>query len=331
MKKIIIIGLINLILPAPITIADLNQQNQQQIYRIDKTKDPIPDLPHNSATIMNYGVSPEITHDQYRDFRLNITMEGWFYSYFSEYMKGIGGKDRFIKRFTSYEGPYFRSADWNKEIAELKANFTITAHARHFKNDDYFYTLFVNWLKSPRGWENFYNVYQGINLKNNTYKMPVGYNQAEAVESFRMEGAILQFEFYPLSSKGDAWAVNNICRIFPFEHEIIPLTYYYQDDKYVNHTYEKTAPVMPIGIPSPKLHTPVGALLEKINEYIAYNFNLPEWADQLVEIPKLEWSQYISLSEDKPTSIGIIFNNLQSQPYIVKFIKIYLIKLIEMI
>lgn len=280
-------------------------------------------MKNNSATMDQYGPDPKLVTQPYR-YRLNITMTEFYYDYFLAMMKNQHvRRQNFISAFTGYQYTYI-DENWKYMQQQIRSAFTHASDINHLY-DQYFLNLFNKWLMSKTGWNSFFNVYTGANLKNNTYFMPAGYDTLTAQTSFRQEGAILQFDFEHVQTRySNIWKVDNICRIFPYQSDTVALKYYYQDNDQSWGVELKVPPLLPI-VNSSRKTLKVQNLLPTINQAICNCFNLPNnvKSAKLISILQGQYEKDLSKSAQTPTTIEITFLDLNQKAYINKNIKIY--------
>lgn len=281
----------------------------------------------NSASLRSFGplpTSPDLT----RDFNLNVSMKPRAYNYIRLTLRESNSVSFTNAIFGNETPPLFPGWDLVKQQLEDACK---TASIRRGLEPNAIHNLFLTWLRTENGFQIFKNVFTGGDLRNNTYKMPLGYDSITAEQQFRQEGAILQIPFSPLNAKQTKWKVDYTdVKIFPQTENTVALKFYYQNLLVKGGKVIKVPPLLKIKLSEtpPTRGSRVQDLLQQIIRTMQYNFNyadeLPVIKD-LIRIPFNEYSNRVSLDWKNPTIININFYSWQtpSNLYISKPIRLY--------
>lgn len=277
----------------------------------------------NAVHITEYGKKP-LKINEYRRLRLNIFMKGDIYAYFMELIQRAP-KDDFINQFL-IAPPFLHTEEWGNIQKKLKRGFYIQSET-HGEAPDYFENLFLEAIRSDVIYSYFKNVFTGRRLEWNTYKMPYGYRAAQAQDQFRREGAILQFDFTPIDNNPSKFIVSTVCRIFPYERQIMSLKQYYLNVVYRQHQMFLHEPVIKVKYTEGGSRIVRDCLTEITNSLIYY-FNIYTEEERCVSIVNNQLDKELTTDEATATPITITFDYYDEQgirhQYIKKTIFLYL-------
>lgn len=282
-------------------------------------------VPEDHVTVSNFGPK-QAPNNKYQALKLDIFMKPLSYALFNEALRECP-QANFIKYFVGEGKPYLDES-WENVKKQLyyelgRASLLRDLPANTFKND------LISYLQTPLGFQMFYGVFLGIDLKNNTYVMPEGYNTEAAVKQFRINGAILQICFGQVYGHPGQWAVStDHTIIFPYIPDVMWLKQYYRDKFLVQGQIKLLPPIMPIHLDRPPITEESVFLVERfIFNDLAMYFDVPSTTFQKpqIKIPGFEYSNKISYDRRKATPISINFYSLNNGLlYTTKLVNLYL-------
>lgn len=296
-------------------IAREHANKEAQILKISKKKLSFNNFPvkKNNVVLGDYGGSLAPN----RKCRITFTLTGFTYTCFLARIQTLELSE-FAQAFFDSRLP-FLNPGWTGLKLKMRQELEIASVNRNLEPDALFDSL-LQWTKKQSNLQEFKNIYTAENLKNNIYKMPKGYNQQIALDSFRLHGAILQMSLvrYSIPSKKSKkyfWLIDNDrTRIFPCIPEITYLTHYYQYFVNEGGAEIKLPPFIDIKLERvPSGQVMLRDVLTQFWKTVAFNFNFVDvgWT-QRVGISEACLNYPISKNKDKPTQVNLIFYSFNS-------------------